>query len=135
MRHFSAFLCVVAALFAAPLAADAQHEHSAPHGGTLVVLGDEFVHLELVLDPKGGKLTAYVLDGEAERGIAVRQPSLGIEVQPEGGERFALALKPVANVLTGETQGTIPPSFSGRARNASRVSSRFEGRDPFEDSR
>ncbi len=31
------------------------HEHAAPHGGTLIVLGDEFAHLELVLDPGTGE--------------------------------------------------------------------------------
>ena len=35
---------------------DAHHEHTAPHGGTLVVFGDEFAHIELVLDQTTGKL-------------------------------------------------------------------------------
>ena len=47
----------------------AHHEHTAPHGGTLVVFGNEFAHIELVLDQTTGKLTAYVLDGEAEKSV------------------------------------------------------------------
>ncbi|MGH0034511.1 MAG: hypothetical protein ACQGVK_05745 [Myxococcota bacterium] len=117
MRHFPALVCVVAGLWAAPVAAgetDAHHEHRAPHGGTLVVFGDEFAHLELSLDPGNGEMTAYVLDGEADRGVPVQQPSLEIDVQPEGGERFALELMPVANVLTGETEHDTS-QFVGRS--------------------
>ena len=123
MRSLSAFVCAAACLWAAPVAADAadaHHEHAAPHGGALVVFGDEFAHLELVVDPETGEMTAYVLDGEAERGVAVQQPSLGIDVQPEDGEdgedgdRFAVALTPVENVLTGETQGNTS-QFAGRS--------------------
>ncbi len=117
MRYFSALVCVAAGLSAAPVAADgadAHHEHVAPHGGTLVVFGDELAHLELVVDPETGEMTAYVLDGEAERGVAVQQPSLGIDVRPEGGDRFAVALTPVENVLTGETRGNTS-QFAGRS--------------------
>jgi hypothetical protein len=117
MRHPSALVCIVAGLWAAPVAADAadtHHEHVAPHGGTLVAFGDEFAHLELILDPETGEMTAYVLDGAAERGVSVQQPSLGIDVRPEAGARFAVALAAVENVLTGETQGNTS-QFAGRS--------------------
>ena len=117
MSYLWALVCVAAALWTAPAAADggdAHHEHVAPHGGTLVVFGDELVHLELILDPETGEMTAYVLDGEAERGVPVQQPSLGIEVQPESGPRFAVALTPVENVLTGETRDNTS-QFAGRS--------------------
>ncbi|MBK7495896.1 MAG: hypothetical protein IPI28_11060 [Candidatus Omnitrophica bacterium] len=39
------------------------HHHAAPHGGTMVALGDHMAHLELVLDSQNGTLTAYILDG------------------------------------------------------------------------
>ena len=51
----------------------AKHEHHAPHHGALEVLGDEFAHVELVLDEKTGRLTAYVLDGEAENPRALQE--------------------------------------------------------------
>jgi hypothetical protein len=88
------------------------HEHHAPHGGTLVVLGEEFAHMELVLDPGAGSLTGYILDGEAENAVRIGQEDIEITIKdtlPSGGESdksgYALILKAVANVLTGETAG------------------------------
>ena len=88
------------------------HEHTAPHGGTLVVLGEEFAHLELVLDPGAGSLTGYILDGEAEKAVRIGQEDIEIKIKetlPPGGESdksgYALILKPVSNILTGETDG------------------------------
>lgn len=87
------------------------HEHSAPHGGTLVVLGDEFAHLELVLDQGTGELTAYVLDGEAESPVRLEQENIEIRiaVPDTGGNEAAselpLRLRAVYNILTGEKEG------------------------------
>ncbi|MCZ7646699.1 MAG: hypothetical protein M5U26_15665 [Planctomycetota bacterium] len=81
---------------------DEGHEHSAPHGGTLVVLGDHFAHFEFVLDAKAGKLTCYVLDGEAEKGIPLEVPALEARLtMPDGTEKI-VAFKGVASELTGE---------------------------------
>ncbi len=101
---------VLAGLFAAllwgaqPLAA---HEHKPPHHGTLVRLGDEFAHLELVLEPAYGRLTAYALDGEAEKPVRLKARSLAIFVTPRqpAGQPFTLTLKAVADPLSGETVG------------------------------
>jgi len=81
------------------------HAHHAPHKGTLVELGEEFAHLELVLDRDTGKLTAYALDGEAENSVRLNQPSVDIEVGPNTNHTTTdtLSLEPVANPLTGET--------------------------------
>lgn len=82
------------------------HEHKPPHGGTLIELGEEFAHVELKLDAGEGKLTAYVLDGEAEYSIRLTQLSLDFEVgfSTTGNVSTAtLSLLPVANPLTGET--------------------------------
>jgi hypothetical protein len=94
------------------------HEHHAPHGGTLVELGSEFAHVELVLDSATGTVTAYVLDGEAEESVRLTQPSLKIAIEnpaPDvpGAPATAAAPAPVehldllarADVLTGETVG------------------------------
>lgn len=87
------------------------HEHSAPHGGTLVVLGNEFAHLELVLDQGTGELTAYVLDGEAESPVRLEQEEIEIRiaVPDTGGNKPAselpLKLSAVYNILTGEKEG------------------------------
>jgi hypothetical protein len=85
-------------------ASSAQHEHRAPHGGALIELGEEFAHLELVLDANSGTLTAYVLDGEAEQPVRIRQEIVSLEVRVSN-HPVPLALAPVANVLTGEQAG------------------------------
>jgi hypothetical protein len=86
--------------------ATVEHEHHAPHHGQLVELGDEFAHVELVLDRKAGTLTAYVLDGEAEQSVRIAQPSLTLRCTAP----LSLSAKPVVlvasdNVLTGEKPG------------------------------
>ena len=82
------------------------HQHTAPHGGTLVVLGHEFAHLELVLNKEKGELTIYVLDGEAQNGVRLTQPTIVLEMKTEftasGNE---LELQAIANSLSGEKVG------------------------------
>lgn len=80
------------------------HVHRAPHGGTLIELGEHAYNLEFVRDAATGTLTVYVLDGHAEN--FVRIPASGIEVVAmPGGMRTPVTLKPVANSVTGETVG------------------------------
>ena len=86
------------------------HKHKAPHGGTLVALGDHFAHLEIVLDAANGKITAYVLDGEAEKAVRVKQTGLELAAnlpKKDGavGEQVTIKLQAVANELTGEKVG------------------------------
>ena len=82
------------------------HEHTAPHDGTLVVFGDEFAHIEFVLDQTTGKLTGYVLDGEAEKPVRLSQKTIELKTRQEDTQfDFTLQLSGVANVLTGETEG------------------------------
>lgn len=80
-----------------------RHEHAAPHGGTLVAFGDEFAHLELVLDEKTGRLTAYALDGEAEKPVRLKQTEIEIGVKKT--TVFSVKLNSVENSLTGEKRG------------------------------
>ena len=86
------------------------HEHHPPHKGTLVEFGEEFAHLELVLDPATGVLTAYALDGEAEKAVRLKQMEIVIEVPGEGGKTGVkdlktITLKPVSSDLSGEKPG------------------------------
>ena len=84
----------------------AHHEHTAPHGGTLVVLGEEFAHVEFVLEETTGKLIAYVLDGEAEKPVRLTEKTIGLNVNRLDSEQtVTLQLQAVPNVLTGETEG------------------------------
>jgi hypothetical protein len=81
-----------------------EHVHVAPHGGVLVALGDEAAHVELLLDRDAGTLTAWLLDGEAERALRSAQPALEVELAGADGP-LRIALAPVASALTGETAG------------------------------
>ncbi len=83
---------------------EAEHEHSAPHGGALVEFGEEFAHLEFVLDAATGKLTAYALDGEAEKPVRLKQGEIAVQIESPGNI-LNLKLTGVANALTGETAG------------------------------
>lgn len=89
----------------------AAHEHAAPHGGALVELGEEFAHLELVWEAATGKLSLYVLDGEASNGVRLKRKNVVIVT---GGQKYTLL--PVGSPLSGETendtshfQGTVAP--------------------------
>jgi hypothetical protein len=80
------------------------HVHVAPHGGTLVELGDHAYNLELVRDAAAGKLIVYVLDGHAEHFVRIKSPAIELIAMP-GGNYTPLSLKAVANSATGETVG------------------------------
>ena len=80
------------------------HSHQAPHGGTLVEVGQHAYNIELVRDPAAGKLTAYVLDGHAENFVRITAPTIDL-VAFTGGEKRPLTLRAVANSATGETVG------------------------------
>jgi len=80
------------------------HAHTAPHGGTLVELGQHAYALELVRDAATGKLSAFILDGHAENFIRLKAPSFTL-VATVGGEKRPLTFQPVANPATGETVG------------------------------
>src|SRR5262245_60040509 len=65
---------------------DHDHEHhhhhaeKGPHDGALVAIGAEDAHLEFVLDADSGTLKAYVLDGDADEAVAIKQASLQLAV-------------------------------------------------------
>lgn len=107
---------------AEPAPADhAAHVHAAPHGGTLVVLAEEFAHLEFVLDPAESRLTCYVLGPHAASAVRVEEEVITVAVRfadpdaelPVDSRTLHMAAK--ANPLTGETVGD---------------SSQFEATDP-----
>jgi len=79
------------------------HKDQPPHGGTPVALGDNY-HIEFVLDPASGTLSAYILDDEMEEFVRSAMPSFEVMVKVGGAEQ-PLVFKPVANPATGETVG------------------------------
>jgi len=119
------WMYMVVLLFGIAVVAQA-HEHKPPHQGTLVVFGEEFSHLEFVLDAKDGKLTVYALDGEAENAVRVPDKNLELKVKLPGGKKeFSMRLSAVANALTGETLGDTS-QFEGQSDQLKGVSN-FDG--------
>lgn len=91
---------------ATPSAAADSHGHAAPHGGTLLELGEHVGFLEFVLDAGAGTLTAYVLDGGAEQAVRIPQPTILVTFDaPKALDSQTLTLAARANVLTGESEG------------------------------
>ena len=77
-------------------------EPKAPHGGLLIDAGDDFAHVEMVFDPAQGSLSAYILDGEAEEVVPIKQPSILVRlVKPAR----TLKLKADVSRLSGEKPG------------------------------
>lgn len=103
---------------------DAGHVHKAPHGGTLVVLGEEFAHLELVLDPAAGQLTGWIVDGCAENAIRLAQPTIELKVGKDAAA-FDVTLAATENALTGEKTGDSS-QFGGSAPGLKGLA-RFDG--------
>ncbi|HAV61266.1 MAG TPA: hypothetical protein DCY13_02760 [Verrucomicrobiales bacterium] len=89
------------------------HVHVAPHGGTLVALGDEAYHLELVRDAEAGTLTAWVLDGHLENFVRIESPALQL-VAEVNEISHPLKLSAVVSQATGETIGDTS-MFAGQA--------------------
>ncbi len=77
---------------------------SAPHGGTVVKLGT-VGHLEFVLDPSSGMLTAYVLDAAGTAVARIPAKTITVEVTPARGTATTVTLASTANGLTGDTVG------------------------------
>lgn len=67
----------------------AAHDHDAPgpHGGTLVTLGDEEFHAELVLDEEKNQVTVVLLDGAAKKLVPLAEPHLLVNVRGAGKPR------------------------------------------------
>ena len=104
------------------------HEHKPPHQGTLVELGEEFSHLEFVLDKEQGVLTAYALDGEAEHSIRLKQEKIQLSItippDPQKGlaeKKVSLLMAAVENCLTGESVGDTS-EFQGQSNDLKQMS-------------
>jgi hypothetical protein len=89
------------------------HVHVAPHGGTLVEIGDHQFNLELVRDAATGTLHAYVLDAHAENFVRLPLPALAM-IASVGDRKHPLTLQAAANLATGETAGDTS-QFSAQA--------------------
>ena len=120
MKQKASFLlaCLIVA------ASVAAHEHHAPHNGTLIEFGEEFAHLELVLDGATGKLSAYALDGEAEKAVRLKQLEIVITITGVKGLE-TLTLKAQGSPLSGEAPGDTS-EFSAQSDSLKGVT-QFDG--------
>lgn len=74
---------------------DHGHHHHAPHHGSLTMVGDHTAQIELTVDAEKGELTAYILDGEAEKPLELDQADLEAVVTPDGAtEALTVKLAP-----------------------------------------
>ncbi len=86
-----------------PASGSSHHQHLPPHGGTVVELGTDQHHLELLHEAGSEVITAYVLDGEMEKFIRISQPQFQIRVtRPSLGP---LDFHAVESAATGERVG------------------------------
>lgn len=73
-------------------AEDHGHASQGPHGGSLIELGNEEYHAELVHDDKAGSVTVYILDSAAKASVPIEAADVTINLKHEGrGEQFKLA--------------------------------------------
>ncbi|MEQ8766323.1 MAG: hypothetical protein RL885_20580 [Planctomycetota bacterium] len=83
------------------------HSHTAPHGGTLVPLGDHFANVELVWDSATGRLEAFILGPHASQAVRITAEKLDLTL----GDR-SIVLHAVESALSGETVGDTS-AFAG----------------------
>lgn len=128
------------------------HAEQGPHGGALVALGQDDAHLEIVLNGESGVLTAYVLDGAAEKPVAIRQKTLQLALTLEHDHHAhgdkdhhhdADKEKPGADVKTDEDKDDVPdetlvlsltavsPGEEGAASEFSGQADELKGADEF----
>ena len=101
---------------------DHGHNHVAPHGGNLIMLGDHMAQIEVIIDPKPGILTVYVLDGNAEKPLEIDQSEIAVTVTPEpeadakepAPKAIKLMLTRVSNPEAPAEQ-KLPPMFAGQS--------------------
>ena len=94
-----------------------EHVHRAPHGGRLVEVGEEFAHLELLWEADKALLTVYVLDGECEASVRLRQAELELRGKGWNGTLKAIA-SPLSDEKVGDTShfaGSVP-GLRGRSK-------------------
>ena len=98
----------VAAMAAQPTAKKGGHAHAhpteGPHHGSLIELGRENYHAELVHDPDADMVTIYVLDGAAQDAVPIDAKQLTLNLLVGG--------KPQQFQLVAQPQPTDPEGMS-----------------------
>ena len=107
-------------------------EPKAPHGGLLVDAGDDFAHVELVFDSIRGTLSAYILDGEAEEVVPLKQTTILVRLaKPVRTLKLKADISPLSGEKPGATSSytLTDPSWKGLSQlRGALVSVDFNGR-------
>lgn len=88
-----------------PATVDA-HDHptEGPHHGSLIELGNEEYHAELVHDEQTGAITVYILDSSAKRAVPIDATELTVNLSHDGqAEQFSLAASPESSDPPGQS--------------------------------
>lgn len=83
-----------------------EHDHptTGPHGGSLIELGAEEYHAELVHDEKAGTISIYLLDAAAKNAVAIEAAELLVNLKHDGkGEQFKLTALPDTSDSAGKS--------------------------------
>jgi len=106
-----------------------RHDHAekGPHDGALAAVGEEDAHLEFVLDADSGTLKAYVLDGDADEAVAIKQASLQLAVTlRKGDDESGLSEDAVIMMLS-----AVSPADDGTASEFEGQSDALKGAEKF----
>lgn len=114
------FLAVVAAALsgcgndapAKPAAApEAAHDHTAPHGGELIELGEEEAHVELVHDRKTATITVWVYGKSLSAPASVESPTILLASKDGPKELKGVAVDAPAGTTTSSTWKFTDPAL------------------------
>jgi len=85
--------------------AGAEHAHptEGPHQGSLIELGNEEYHAEMVHDEKAGTLTIYLLDAAVKQAVPISEAEIFVNLKVKGA---ATQLPLKADPLPGEAAGS-----------------------------
>ncbi len=83
---------------------DHGHPSEGPHHGSLIELGNEEYHAELVHDDAAGTVTIYVLNAAATQAVPIEATEVTINAKHDGTpEQFKLAATPEPNDPEGKS--------------------------------
>jgi hypothetical protein len=98
-----------------PATVEVTHDHAhpteGPHGGSLIELGSEEYHAELVHDDAAETVTIYLLDSAAKELVPIDATELKVNLSHEGqAEQFALVASPQETDTAGKASRFISTS-------------------------
>ena len=74
------------------------HSHEGPHGGTLIDLGNDAYHAELLRDAGAGQIRVFLLDAKAAQAAPIEAASLTINLRHhDEAKQFQIAAKALAD--------------------------------------